>query len=552
MFPRYVVVLALLLTVFLLALMPATMLWDWDEPLYARTGIEMFQSGDLMMPRFNGETFPHKPPLGYWLMGLSTLIFGETEFGARFFSGPAIGFSVLLLYSIARQMFGSYVARKSVVVFATGLLTLYLGAAAMMDAVLLLGMMLSMWAAVKILYSPELGTSGLVKLLAVFGVGMLVAMLVKGPVGPVLLGAAVTGIWLALPSDRRPSFKAYWGLVLAGTVALGLFMVWFIPANNLSNGELVREGVMVHIVGRALAPMEGHGGQGAFGYLMFLPVYIPAIFLLFMPWPVYLPDLLSGIKLRFSENRKEWTILSVWFLSTLVIFSLAATKLPHYIFPVSAPLAIAISASIFSGSKRATPNWVGLAFLVFFYVGLGGVIIWAGMSFAVGFYSFTIVSSGLLFTGFAVWVIYRRATGNLPRELAIGSLISVFVLYWAVLPGLEPSFKISREVGQAITENISADSAIYMVGYSEPSLIFYASREVDHPIRETSVNAFTEVLQKTQEGYLVISLQELKSFEAEYGMVEFTEISSHSAYNFNKNGVLEYVYLLRWSEKPGT
>jgi len=510
MFPRYAIVLAVLLTAFLFLLMPATMLWDWDEPLYARTGIEMFQSGNLMIPQFNGETFPHKPPLGYWLMGLSTQIFGETEFGARFFSGPAIGLSAVLLYAIASEMFGTHVAKKSVIIFATGLLTLYLGAAAMMDAVLLLGMMLSMWAVVKILYTPVIGTTQLVKLLTVFGFGMLVTMLVKGPVGPVLLGATVTAIWLTLPTSERPSFKAYWGLVLAGVIAMALFLLWFIPANNLSNGALVREGVMVHIVGRALEPMEGHGGQGVLGYLLFLPVYIPVIFMLFMPWPVYLPDLLVGLKSRFVENRKEWTILVSWFLSTLVIFSLAATKLPHYIFPVSAPLAIALSSSIYSGSKKAKPNWIGLALLAVFYVGLGGVIIWAGVTFAVQSSSFVVISAGILFMVFAVWVILRRSAGNLPRELAVGSIACVFALYWGVLPALEPTFKISRELAQAITANTSDDATIHMVGYSEPSLIFYASRKITHPIRDTSLNAFAKTLEATQEGYLVISSQQRK------------------------------------------
>lgn len=550
MFPRYIVVLALFLTAFLLVLMPATMLWDWDEPLYARTGIEMFQSGDLMMPRFNGETFAHKPPLGYWLMGLSALVFGETEFGARFFSGPAIGLSALLLYSIAREMFGSYVAKKSVIVFGTGLMTLYLGAAAMLDAVLLLGMMLSMWAVVKILYRPQLKVYNLAKLLAAFGLGMLVTMLVKGLVGPVLLGATVTSIWVALPSSRRPSFRDYWGLVLAGLIALGGFLVWFIPVNILSGGELVSEGIMVHIVGRALSPMEGHGGQGLFGYLIFLPVYVPVILLLFMPWGVYIPALFWGCKSRFVENSKEWTILCAWFFSTFVIFSLAATKLPHYIFPVSAPLAIAISALILSGKKRTSPNWVGLVLLAFFYVGLGGVIIWAGLTFAVQSHSIAVVSAGLFFIGFAAWVITRRARNNLPHELAVGSIISVFALYWGVMPGLEPTFKISRELGEAITENTRADAAIYMAGYSEPSLIFYASRDVSHPIRETSLRAFGELLQGVHAGYLVISSQERKTFEENYPSVEFIQISSHSAYNFNKNGVLEYVYLLRWSVEP--
>ena len=67
------------LMVSLWVLMPATQLWDWDEPLYVRTGIEMFEAGNLLLPQFNGEVFAHKPPFGYWLMGLASQIFATSS-----------------------------------------------------------------------------------------------------------------------------------------------------------------------------------------------------------------------------------------------------------------------------------------------------------------------------------------------------------------------------------------------------------------------------------------------------------------------------------------
>lgn len=97
-------------------------------------------------------------------------------------------------------------------------------------------------------------------------------------------------------------------------------------------------------------------------------------------------------------------------------------------------------------------------------------------------------------------MVGRRARKNLAHELAVGSLLSVFALYWAVLPGVEPTFKISRELGQAITENTDATALMHMVGYSEPSLIFYASRDVNHPIEKTSLKLLPTCCRKSREG----------------------------------------------------
>ncbi len=45
-----------------------TALWDMDEALYATCAREMFQRGDWIVPWFNGQMFPEKPPLMFWTM----------------------------------------------------------------------------------------------------------------------------------------------------------------------------------------------------------------------------------------------------------------------------------------------------------------------------------------------------------------------------------------------------------------------------------------------------------------------------------------------------
>jgi len=59
----------------------AAALWDEDEPLYATCAREMLQRGDWVVPTYNGEVFPEKPPLMFWLMILGFKMFGITPIG---------------------------------------------------------------------------------------------------------------------------------------------------------------------------------------------------------------------------------------------------------------------------------------------------------------------------------------------------------------------------------------------------------------------------------------------------------------------------------------
>ena len=59
-------------------------LWDRDEGEHASTSKEMVLSGDWVTPKLNGENFYDKPVLHYWFVAISFLIFGFTEFAARY------------------------------------------------------------------------------------------------------------------------------------------------------------------------------------------------------------------------------------------------------------------------------------------------------------------------------------------------------------------------------------------------------------------------------------------------------------------------------------
>lgn len=528
-----------LLMVSLWSLMPATQLWDWDEAHYARTGIEMWESGNLTLPQFNGELYGHKPPFAFWVMGLSVHVFGETEFAVRFFSAPALAIAAFLTGRTGALMFDRKTGDGAMVIFATCFLSIYLGAAAMLDAYLLLGCAISVWALVKILDQKRVSFA----LWLVFAFGGLLTLLVKGPVGPTLIGALVLGVWIFLPRADRPSWRGFWALVAGGILALIVFMTWFLAANSQSGGDFAEEVIGVHIIGRALAPMEGHGGRGFVGFMLFLPVYIPVVLLGMLPWTAYLPASLASI-FRHLEYKNR-VILLLWILPIFIAFSIVATKLPHYIFPVLAPLSISISAQLtLIPESRAT---FGRALAVALY--LASAIMLISVRLVLGSELNTLLliatSSALVLLALLVWRM--TVTHRSIPTLAVASIAAMQIFYWCGLREIESHLKLSRQLGNAVQAYVPDNSPLFMGFYDEPSLTFYSSRPVDNPILPLTPTSFTTQLATIYNGFGIFTDTEKSAFEAEFRNRTTTIRSAAAARNFNQDGVLQYVYLLEWS-----
>ena len=80
-------------------------LWDIDEGRNATAALEMHESGNWVVPTFNGKLRSHKPVLLYWLQAAAYAVFGVNEFAARLPSALAALATVLLVYELGRRMF---------------------------------------------------------------------------------------------------------------------------------------------------------------------------------------------------------------------------------------------------------------------------------------------------------------------------------------------------------------------------------------------------------------------------------------------------------------
>src|SRR5215813_5638665 len=83
-------------------------LGGYDDAVYAHEGKRMLMTGQWWTVYLNGQPDFDKPPMFVWLEALSMMVFGVSDFAARF--PPALlGFgSILMVYFITRQLTDSY------------------------------------------------------------------------------------------------------------------------------------------------------------------------------------------------------------------------------------------------------------------------------------------------------------------------------------------------------------------------------------------------------------------------------------------------------------
>ncbi len=174
----------------------AVALWDEDEPLYASCAREMLQRGDWVVPTFNGEVFPDKPPLMFWLMMSGFQLFGVTEFAARFWSAVLGVGTALVTYHLGRLLFRAEVGLWAGLIVASSIIFTVSARAATVDSALVF-------------------VTALAMLLLVAG-----GMARRGRIGKGVLAAETTG---AETTGAETTAPAGAGLVPSAWITFALF-----------------------------------------------------------------------------------------------------------------------------------------------------------------------------------------------------------------------------------------------------------------------------------------------------------------------------------------
>lgn len=479
-------------------------LTDRDEGRNAEAGREMFASGDLLTPTFNGELRVAKPVFVYWLMTMSYHVFGVSEFAARV---PSALFGVALIvmqYLFLSRLRGQAVGLFGALMLLLNVEMLVLGRMALTDSVLIFFTTLSLYGFWLGLH----GTSSGRHWIWGFYVGMALATLTKGPVG---LAVPLTTTILYLTATRR--WAAYWqrGFPIAGTLLLLLLAAPWYAAMFLMHGDAYASQAKLHTVGRFLSPMEGHGGG--------LWFYFPVLLLGFFPWSALLPVALYrsfkswresretvGVERKSLDSRDathsdaelEW-FAALWIVGVFVFFTLSSTRLPHYIGPLF-PAAALLTALYWSQCLK-DPRTKGIRGSIHAMMGLGYLLAlgFAGLPTLYDKFSGKLVrefpiaaqfdpGSGpylaaavlLIGMGLVGYFGFNEERRGAAFGAAGGALASAFLLViLTVIPGINRyAIAPPQELAYAAGLNLSPTDQFIAFGSTRPSMAFYARRKV--------------------------------------------------------------------------
>lgn len=499
-----------------------TRLWDRDEARYARATVEMFESGNYLVPSFNGAPRLHKPPMIYWLMSLPVRFSGPAEWAFRFFSCIALGGTCWLTYGIGRRLLSARAGLWSMGVLASSVMMIFVGTAATTDSVLVFLSTAQMALFLRILLE-----GCRIRDVLMLGFAMAGGMLVKGPAG--LVPAAIMAGIMALDVRARRSII---GVGCALAIGVACFLAWAIPANRATGGAFFTVGIGFHVVERALRPLEGHGG----GVLAFLFYYPVTVLVGFLPWSGLLPAGISALRAgRMGGDVFRRTVVC-WIGIPMVLMACAQTKLPHYIAPIMPALALLAGALIAHGHEsglemrgarwRRAGMWAALALAL--AAGLTLLIAprWLGVP---GLALPSGIAGAVVLLGSAALVRFRDSQID---RLALGTMacMGLFIVpvAFGILPALD-AIRFGPPLGMAVRALAKEGVSVASIGQQEPSVYFYAGRRIEALESAAAVKRWVT----DHPGGLLITTREMKDIgERVAGPLPADVISSQRGFNY--------------------
>ncbi len=459
-----------------------------DEGRNAEVGREMLVSGDWITPHYNSFVYLDKPAVFFWMEAASLKIFGVSEAAARLPSTLMAVATMLLVWFLARRMFGDSAGLRAGLVFAACPLVVVLAREVIFDmtlAFLVTAAMVAFWLVEESGFQKPWFDA------MMFG-AMGLAVITKGFVG-ILIPLIAVLIYQISRTRAREWLRLRWGLGLI--VLLAAALPWFI-AVSMRNPDFPRYALWNESLKR-FTTAAAHRGGGIFYYI---PVFLGGFF----PWSLFL--LLAGWNRlrRWRELKQEAArpilFLLSWAAWVFLFFTLSHSKLPAYFLPAIVPLSILMGLVWQEVGKQVQsrpPDWLTAGFALLLALG----VLVAAASHSWLFTSLharlarklapsvlELIQPSLLYTGLilaAMGFLGRRlATQARGRTLAVATfalliaVVPMFVLRWYGPLELLTETHSSRRLAATILASPERDSPIFGYYYFRTSLPFYLHRPV--------------------------------------------------------------------------
>ena len=502
---------------------------DRDESRFAQSTAQMLESGDFVDIRYRDKARDKKPVGINWLQALSVELVSSVERREIWaYRIPSLGCAMLAAAACAwgaTRFVGAQGGMIAGLVLGASFLLSSEAFIAKTDAALCAGVTLSM-AALSRLYSARMAPAprdaarrpGSIadgderQAAALFWIGQALAILVKGPIGPMIAGLAIATLWAVdrhMSRDRsagqglqraqtgwraQPSWIGRlqwgWGLIFLA-LAVG---PWAVAITVTTDGRFWSSAV-----GGDLAP-KLTGGQETHGMA-------PGYHLLLSPLLLFPASLLLPAALSYGWRRRREVFVRfalAWLVPSWLVFEAAPTRLAHYTLPLYGAIAWLAAGALEEGragvrigpwsrglgaalSMTAGVGLAALALVLSARFGGAGASVWAwlgaGASLACGGAGVIVALRGLARPG----VLAVLALGVVDHAILTGGLAPRLDSLW---PSAR-SAALLQHAGLDPRQGL-AQGPVAVAGYAEPSLVFALGTETELDDGTDAADALTD------------------------------------------------------------
>jgi 4-amino-4-deoxy-L-arabinose transferase-like glycosyltransferase len=441
---------------------------DRDESRFAQATAQMLESGDFVVIRFQDAPRFKKPVGIHWLQAAAVTAVSSPEAREIWaYRLPSLLGAMLAAAACvwgARAFFADETAFFAGAILGSTLLLSTEAFIAKTDAVLCGAVTLAMAALARI-HAQRYRSSGRLERL-LFWLGISLAALVKGPVGPMV--AALTAVTLAV-WDRHAGWLRRlgwgWGVILFAAIC----GPWAAAVTTATDGTFWTTAFMGDLAPKLAGGQETHGAPPGY-HLLLAP-------LLLFPATLLLPAALWTAWTRRAEPGVRFAV--AWLVPAWLVFELAPTKLVHYPLPLYGALAW-LAAAAMQGPLPAAARWAGVALSALTGVLLAGAVVYLASLYgdpsdmtAAAITSALLAAAGL---AGAYFLIRGRARTALVAALALG-IAGHGALAGLLAPRLDPLWLSVRttkamEAARLLPRQGVERAPVAVAGYAEPSLVF--------------------------------------------------------------------------------
>ncbi len=443
---------------------------DRDESRFAQASAQMLETGDFVSPKFQ-DTPRFKKPVGiYWLQAASVAMLSHVEdrriwayrvpsiLGAMLAAAACVWGAAAFLRPgpslLAGAMFGaSFLLSAEASIAAT-------------DGVLAGGVTLAMAALGRLYLAARGGPAASRWVKVLFWTGMAISILVKGPIGPMVVALALIALCLW---ERRARWLADlgwgWGLL----TILALVGPWALAITVASDGAFWGASLGGDLAPKLLGGQEGHGEPPGF-YAVLSP-------LLLFPATVLLPaGVVAGWKAR-AEPAVKFALC--WLVPAWIVFEIAPTKLVHYPLPLFGAVFWLIARAL-AEPQGQIARWAGVALTVVVSAAFAAVGPLAAARVNAGEGMVWAALTGLLYIGagaLGAWFMMRSQAVKAVVAGGALALLAHGLLLGVTAPSLRALWLSGRVAKALAAAGASPQQGVIpgpvtVAGYEEPSLVF--------------------------------------------------------------------------------